>query len=139
VLLGGRNDSRLHFIISAGLKLISDQGISSAVGEFKELLDAGKGGSGFSFVDLASDRSGIRFAEVATDTDGGARRLQKLLAANPAEMQFYPVVADLPENLPEPEFKQRYGGVNDARYNGMVREIDRRIHICPAYGGRLRH
>jgi hypothetical protein len=139
VLLGGRNDSRLHFIISAGLKLLTDQGISSAVGEFKELLDAGKGGSGFSFVDLASDRTGIRFAEIATDPDGGARRLQELLSKNPAEMQFYPVVADLPENMPESEFKQRYGGVNDPRYNGMVREIDRRIDICPAYGRKLRH
>jgi hypothetical protein len=138
VLLDGRNDSRLHFIISAGLKLISDRGVSSAVGEFKELLDTNRGGSGFSFVDLASDRTGIRFAEVATDPDGGARRIQELLAGNPTEMQFYPVVADLPENMPEPEFKQRFGGVNDPRYNEMVRNIDRRIDICPAYGGRLR-
>ena len=133
VLLGGRNDLRLHFIISAGLKLLTDQGISTAVGEFKELLDAGRGGSGFSFVDLAADRAGIRFAETATDPAGGARRLQGLLAKNPAEFLFFPVIADLPENMPKAEFEQRYGGVNDAKYNGMVREIDRRIRICPAF------
>jgi hypothetical protein len=76
---------------------------------------------------------------VATDPDGGARRLQELLAGNPTEAQFYPVVADLPENMPESEFKQRFGGVNDPRYNEMVRNIDRRIDICPAYGGKLKH
>lgn len=135
VLLDGRNDSRLHFVISAGLKLLSDQGISSAVGEFKELLDAGRGGSGFSFVDLASDRAGVRFAEVASDPAGGARRLQALLAEHPAEMRFYPVVAGLPENIPQAEFERIYGGVDDPRYAGMVREIDRRIGFCPAYSG----
>jgi hypothetical protein len=135
VHLGGRQDLRLHFVISAGLKLLTDQGISTAIGEFKELLDAGRGGSGFSFVDLAADRAGIRFAETAADPGGGARRLQELLAGNPSEQLFFPPVADLPENMPKVEFEQRYGRVDSATYNGMVREIDRRIDRCPAYGG----
>ena len=134
VHLGGRQDLRLHFVISAGLKLLTDQGISSAIGEFKELLDAGRGGSGFSFADLAADRAGIRFAETAADPNGGARRLQELLAGNPAEHLFFPPVADLPENMPKNEFEQRYKGVNSATYSGMVRDIDRRIDRCPAYG-----
>lgn len=135
VHLGGRQDLRLHFIISAGLKLLTDQGISTAIGEFKELLDAGRGGSGFSFVDLAADRAGIRFAETAADPNGGARRLQELLSGNPSEQLFFPLVADLPENMPKDQFEQRYRGVNSATYNSMVREIDRRIDRCPAYGG----
>jgi hypothetical protein len=134
VHLGGRQDLRLHFVISAGLKLLTDQGISTAIGEFKELLDAGRGGSGFSFVDLAADRAGIRFAEAATDPNGGARHLQELLAANPTEQLFFPIVADLPENMPREQFEQFYKGVDSRRYNGMVREIDRRIDSCPAYG-----
>jgi hypothetical protein len=138
VHLGGRQDLRLHFVISAGLKLLTDQGISTAIGEFKELLDAGKGGSGFSFVDLAADRAGVRFAETAADPGGGARRLQELLSGNPSEQLFFPIVADLPENMPKAEFERRYGGVDSATYNGMVREIDRRIDLCPAYGGRPR-
>jgi hypothetical protein len=134
VHLGGRQDLRLHFVISAGLKLLTDQGISNAIGEFKELLDAGRGGSGFSFVDLAADRAGIRFAETATDPGGGALRLQQLLAGNPAELLVFPIVADLPENIPQEQFEQLYKGVDSAKYNRVVAEIDRRIDSCPAYG-----
>ncbi|HKZ16271.1 MAG TPA: hypothetical protein VJ161_02240 [Geobacteraceae bacterium] len=138
VNLGGRQDLRLHFVISAGLKLLTDQGISTVIGEFKELLDAGRGKSGFSFVDLAADRAGIRFAKAAADPNGGARRLQELLAGNPAESLFFPPVTDLPENLPREHFEQRYGGVDSATYNRLVRDIDRRIDKCPAYGGTSR-
>jgi hypothetical protein len=138
VQLAGRQDLRLHFVISAGLKLLTDQGISTAIGEFKELLDAGRGGSGFSFVDLAADRAGIRFAEAAADPNGGARRLQELLAGNPSEQLFFPPVADLPENIPRDQFEQRYGGVDGAKYNDLVREIDRLIDQCPAYFGHPR-
>lgn len=133
VNLGGRQDLRLHFVISAGLKLLSDQGISTAIGEFKELLDAGRGGSGFSFIDLAADRAGIRFAEIAADLNGGSRHLQNLLAGDSREQLFFPVVADLPENMPKEEFELRFGGVNSAAYDSLVREIDRRIDACQAY------
>lgn len=137
VLLGGRHDLCLHFVVSAGLKLLTDQGVSAAIGEFKELLDAGQGGSGFSFVDLAADRAGIRFAEISTDPEGGARRLQELLSDNPSEPLFFPIVADLPENLIQSQFEQRYKGVDSRLYDKMVKEIDRRIDRCPAYGRRL--
>jgi hypothetical protein len=135
VHLGGRQDLRLHFVISAGLKVLTDQGISAAIGEFKELLDAGKGGSGFSFTDLAADSAGIRFAETAADPYGGARRLQKLLAGDPTEQLFFPVVADLPENMPKDQFERQYGGINSPDYDRMVSEINRRINECPAYNG----
>jgi hypothetical protein len=134
--LGGRQDLRLHFIVSGGLKLLSEQGISSAIGEFKELLDADRGGSGFSFVDLAADRAGIRFVEVATDSAEGARRLQELLAARSEEALFFPIVADLPEDMPKAEFELRYKGLDSAAYQGLVYEIDRRIAQCPVYQGR---
>ncbi len=136
VPLGGRQDLRLHFIVSAGLKLLSDHSISSAIGEFKELLDAHRGGSGFSFVDLAADRAGIRFAEVATDSSGGARRLQELLASRSEEALFFPIVADLPEDMPKAEFEQGYKGLDSAAYQSLVHEIDRRIDQCPVYQGR---
>lgn len=136
VPLGGRQDLRLHFIVSAGLKLLSDHSISSAIGELKELLDAHRGGSGFSFADLAADRAGIRFVEVATDSSGGARRLQELLAGRSGEALFFPKVADLPEDMPKAEFEQRYSGLDSAAYQGLVHEIDRRIDQCPVYLGR---
>jgi Predicted periplasmic lipoprotein (DUF2279). len=49
VVLANRIDLRLHFIISAALKIASATGITHAIGEFKELLDAGHGGEWFQF------------------------------------------------------------------------------------------
>jgi hypothetical protein len=131
--LGGRRDLLLHFIISAGLKLVSDHGIAMAIGEFKELLDSNEGGSGFSFVDLAADRAGLRFAEIAADANGGARHLLGVLAGKANEKAFFPHFTDLPEGLSEGAFKRRYGDVNDSRYVGLVAEIDRRLAKAEAY------
>lgn len=131
--LGGREDLRLHFIISVGLKLLSDQGVSSAIGEFKELLDANRGGSGFSFADLAADRAGIRLATLAIDPEWGARHLQQVLAGQSAEQLFFPSVTDLPEDMAKAEFEQHYKGVDGKPYDELVREIDRRIEQCQAY------
>jgi len=131
--LGGRRDLLLHFIISAGLKLVSDHGIAMAIGEFKELLDSNEGGSGFSFVDLAADRAGLRFAAIATDANGGARHLLGVLAGKTTEKAFFPHFTDLPEGLSEAVFRGRYGDVNDSRYVALVAEIDRRLAGAEAY------
>jgi len=45
--LANRNDLRLHFIFSAALQVTSNSGVSFSIGEFKELLDTERGGSGF--------------------------------------------------------------------------------------------
>jgi hypothetical protein len=133
VVLGGRKDLKLHFLLSAGLKLVSDSGISYAAGEFKELLDASYGGTGFSFADLAADRAGIRFAEIATDASGGASRLQYVLSQKVSETLFFPNVADLPEGLPQAEFETVYGGIANDKYVALVNKIDQRIDHLPAY------
>ncbi len=57
-LLRGRADLRLHFVYAAALQVLAEEGLSYALGELKELLDANRGGSGFSFADLAADRAG---------------------------------------------------------------------------------
>ncbi|MDY7036616.1 MAG: hypothetical protein SV375_10715, partial [Thermodesulfobacteriota bacterium] len=133
VVLGGRRDLRLHFIYSAGIKIFSDRGITYAIGEFKELLDAARGGTGFSFADLAADLAGVRFAEVATDGSSGARRLQSLLAGNVREEVFFPDVTDLPENIPQAEFERRYGNVESDEYRAILNRIERAISKLPAY------
>lgn len=133
VRLGGRGDLLLHFVISAGLQMVSDHGVAMAIGEFKELLDSARGGSGFSFVDLAADRTGLRFARVATDKAGGARQLQSILADTVAEKDFFPYFRDLPEGLTDAQFKTRFGGVNDPRYRSVIRKIDSRIEAAAAY------
>jgi hypothetical protein len=40
---------------------------------------------------------------------------------------------DLPESMPEAEFKRRFGGVDAPAYNRMIAEIDGRIAALPAY------
>lgn len=127
--LGGRGDLRQHFAVSAGLEAAADSGIAFAVGEYKELLDSNRGGSGFSFDDLAADRAGIRFANRflrsdASDWTSLGRRLD-------GEDAVLPAFADLPSHLTDAEFRDRYGSVDSASYRDMVAEIDTRIDRLP--------
>lgn len=127
VTLASRRDLRAHFIASAGMTLASQQGISFAVGEFKELLDSGYGGSGFSFVDLAADRAGIHLVSLATASEEDARQVQSLLSTNNTELAFFPDTAGLIEGLSDAQFRQQYGDVKSAMYLEVVETIDRRI------------
>jgi hypothetical protein len=102
------------------------------IGEAKEVTDT-DGPSGFSFTDLAADRAGVRFAEVATASDASARALQSALAAGAKETDFFPRVGDLPEGLSEEDFKTRYGDVDSPAYEAVVKKIDARIANITLY------
>lgn len=132
VVLANRVDLRLHFIISAALEIISAKNITFGIGEFKELLDADHGGSGFSFVDLAADRTGIKFAEVATNTKT-AKRTQLLLSQDLHENHFFPNIKNLPERLSKNEFEHYFGNVQSKKYRSMVQDIDTCIESLPVY------
>lgn len=135
VTLGQREDLRMHFLTSAGIALASQQGISIAAGEFKELLDSGDGGSGFSFVDLAADRAGIQFVTLATAGEEEARELQEQLAQVTSEYSFFPDISGLLEGMSDAQFREQYGDVESARYLEEVRRIDQRIARLPIYAG----
>jgi hypothetical protein len=62
VLLGGRVDFPQHFLVSAALVLEGSGTLSQAIGLYKEMLDS-RGGSGFSFTDMAANLAGTRFGE----------------------------------------------------------------------------
>ena len=125
VTLAGRDDFTLHFLISAGLALDTTSPLSKAVGVYKEVADA-RNGSGFSFSDIAADRAGTRFGERLASH---ARTMQDRLAAAGTvdEAGLIPPWSDLPEFMPEAEFRRRYGGVGAPAYETMLAEIDRRI------------
>ena len=125
--LAGRGDLVAHFLSSAAIALASQQGISVAVGEFKELLDSGDGGSGFSFADLAADRAGIQFVSLATASEAQARQVQEQLMLNASEASFFPDISGLAEGLDENQFRQQYGDVESQRYRQQVELIDQRI------------
>lgn len=124
VTLQSRHDFALHFIVSAVVAAQAGTPLADAAGLWKELADARRGGSGFSFNDLAADRAGTRLGELATREP---RRLQAFMAESRAESDFMPIVSDLPEFLPEAEFVALYGGVEGDGYRRMLADIEARI------------
>jgi len=132
VTLGGRPDFSQHFSISAALAATAGSPLSDAVGLYKEVDDS-RGGSGFSFNDIAADRAGTRFGEFATASAGSAARLHQKAAAGLLEQDLFPQVKDLPEFMAEPEFKRRFGGIGQPAYTRLMADIERRIAALPVY------
>ncbi|MEK8053551.1 hypothetical protein AACH10_25065 [Ideonella sp. DXS22W] len=127
VLLRGRTDTPLHFLVSAVLALEGSGPLSDAIGLYKEVSDS-RGGSGFSFNDLAADRAGTRLGLRARQD---ARALQQALAAPLRDDDLLPDVSDLPEDMPEREFVRRFGGLQGAPYREMLARIEQRLDQLP--------
>jgi hypothetical protein len=133
VTLRGRSDWTKHFCVSAAIALLSDAVVSDAAGLLKEELDAGRGGSGFSFCDLVADRAGTTFALAATRDVAAARAMQDRICRGFRVDDFFPPAADLPEGIPDAELQSRYGGVGGEPYRRLMAEIERRVAACAAY------
>jgi hypothetical protein len=131
-MLKSRGDLNQHFIFSAAIKILSEQGLSIAIGEFKELMDRGDGGSGYSFVDLAADFAGVQFAIAAT-SPSSASSVQNILAGNTDERLFFPNIKGLPEGLSKNEFSRRFTEVDSPEYLKMVRSINQKIADLPIH------
>ena len=130
--LAKRMDLNQHFIFSAAIKILSEQGLSIAIGEFKELMDRGEGGSGYSFVDLSADFAGIKFAMSATEP-GKARKVQNLLANSSDESLFFPDIKGLPEGFSKAAFAEKFKTVDSEAYQQLVTEIHRRVDALPIH------
>lgn len=133
LLLAGRADRARHFLISAGLAVSAGGGAAQSLGLIKEVDDAQAGGSGFSFVDIGADRTGVRFAELAVASPEQARSLQLRVAGMAGEELFMADFRDLPELLSEEDFQATYGGVGQPAYEAVVQEIDARIGQMPLF------
>ncbi len=131
VTLNERGDFAKHFMISAALSANTGGPFADAVGIYKEVADS-RGGSGFSFDDIAADRAGSRLGELAEGRDS-ARRLQMRLGVPLRERILMPATNDLPESMPEPEFKRRFGGVGAPAYARIMADIETRIAALPLY------
>jgi hypothetical protein len=125
-VLAGREDLSLHFIYSAGIKLLSEQNVSIAVGEFKELMDRSEGGSGYSFMDLAADLAGAHFAAQAVSPEH-ALHVQALLSKDASEAIFLPNLDGLDEGLNAKAFANKYQAVDSPAYQEAVQLINARI------------
>lgn len=131
--LKDREDLMLHFIYSSTIHIMSNSGISFSIGEIKEVSDSATGGSGFSFVDIAADKAGIRFAEVATASNRSGRLLQQRLSMSTSEKDIFPDISALRENISEERFKSLYRNRQSDEYKAILSDIDRRIDALSIY------
>lgn len=126
---GGRGDFAQHYLVSAALAAEAGGPLADAVGAMKEVGDT-RGGSGFSFTDIAVNRAGARLGTLAVRAP---RKVQALLAAAPPAAMLLPEVTDLPEFMGRREFEQRFGGVGTPAYAAMLARIDARLDALDAY------
>jgi hypothetical protein len=126
-LLLGRPDLPKHWALSAALTAILGSDLSQAMGVWKEVADSGPDGSGFSFVDLSADRSGIAFGKRATAPDQ-AEATTRALRAITAEMLLPIRALALQEGMNESQFAQRYARVDSAQYKAMIARIDQLLN-----------
>ena len=131
-MLAGRDDFPQHFITSAAIAAYAGAPLTDAIGQYKEIDDS-RGGSGFSFNDIAADRAGTRFGELAVATRESAIKLQRQVSAGIREADILPKVSDLPEFMSESEFKRRYGGTGGVAYTSMMADIERRVAALSLY------
>ena len=134
VRLASRHDFALHLLVSAGLEVSSDSNLATDIGQLKEQLDTKAGGTGFSFTDLAVDRTGAHLGALAVANEDDAKRVQQLLAsASVQETLFMPALQDLPEFMSEMDFAKRFQAVGSPAYNDMVDSIEARIKKLPLF------
>jgi len=124
-----RADWVRHFALSAAISLVANGRVSDQLGLLKEEVDAGPGGSGFSFADLLADRAGTEFAKLATDSESSARLLQqRICTSEPVALQkLLPVADGLPEGLDDAAMQEQFDGVGGARYLRAIDDIERRV------------
>lgn len=125
VTLRGRKDTRLHFTTAAALKAASNRGVAVSIGEFKELQDRIRGGTGFDFTDLAANNSGIRLSDRMMAVRGGA--WDRLVARIAGEEDVIVAFEGIPGRLTDEEFTARYGTLDSAAYAAEFNAIEAKI------------
>ncbi len=138
LLLNGREDLALHFIISAGLASLGNPVLAESIGLEKEIKDA-SGGSGFSYADLAADLAGIYLARQFTSDNSKARILQKRLSMIRSETAFMLDTRALPEgimkNAEQTDISSEYSNVDSPLYRNLKQKIQLQISSLSLYQG----
>lgn len=127
--LKGRRDLAQHFFVSVFLRASLGKFAAQSAGLAKEVQDA-KGGSGFSYADLAADEAGIAWADAVLE---GRIPVLKLAQSFTAE-DFMPTVDDLPEGLKWEQWRDHYRlGGDETAYGQLRQRILERIEALPGY------
>lgn len=130
-LLHARADLPKHWALSAALAATTGTQFSQAMGEWKELADsisrqsefAIGDPSGFSFLDLAADRSGF-LAGGGAVASASATRVATALAKAEQEDLLPQALMRLPDGMPNAVFVRRYGDTKDPRFLAAMAQID---------------
>ncbi|WP_269631130.1 hypothetical protein [Pelomonas sp. BJYL3] len=125
----GRDDFSQHLLVSVVLAIEGGGPLADAIGIYKEVADS-RGGSGFSFNDLAADQAGAHLGLYSERDPVG---LQRRLAAHPPERDFMPRTEDLPEFLSAEALQRQYGGLQGEGYRRMMALIRQRVDALPLY------
>jgi hypothetical protein len=134
--LHGRRDAAQHFFVAAALTATIGPGGAAHAGLLKEIADArGRDrrppeGTGFSFVDLAHDHAGIRFACHLLGLDRFDPE-----APPPPLPRFLPPLAplDLPEGIGWQDFRARYRGESvEALLDWIHETLDASLQTSPS-------
>ncbi|MGZ8216294.1 hypothetical protein [Methylomagnum sp.] len=136
VLLNRRIDTAQHFMGSASLAMTGHRALADVIGLAKEMHDT-HDGSGFSFIDLAADQAGALFGKLAVHSGDEARKVQRILSQGAEESRFMPAVKDLPENLAQDEFTDRFKDIESPEFQAMKSQIEARILARPLYSDGL--
>ena len=127
----GRRDLAQHFVLSGVLAALAGRETAETLGIVKEMRDA-RGGTGFSFADLAADLAGASFAEALGDG-----RLAVVALENDFRVaDFMPPIDGLPEGLSWQTFQDRFGSAEDDRFHQVQASLRHRIANLPGYTGR---
>jgi hypothetical protein len=132
VTLLGREDLTKHWSVSAALTSTFGAQASISLGTWKEVSDSGAGGSGFSLIDLAADRSGTFSALHGTEEDQAASVRQWLAGVSQEELLPVSALA-LAEGMTEAEFKSRYTSTDSSEYAVSVQRIDDTLAVLSRY------
>ena len=133
VYLYKRIDMAKHFMGSAAITASGSGFLANMLGLEKEIRDSQKGGSGFSFIDLAADRAGMYFGDIATSSPENARKIQQAMSEIKDYTAFMPDVRDLPENIESKELLKQYKSLDSNASQRILKLIDDRIATSPVY------
>jgi hypothetical protein len=105
---------------------------SISLGTWKEVSDSGAGGSGFSLVDLAADRSGVFIADHGGQGDQAESVGKWLAGVNEADLLPISALA-LAEGMTEAEFRSRYASTDSTEFALTVQRIDETLAVLNRY------
>lgn len=123
-----REDLLAHFTVSAALTALVGRTLALQAGILKEEQDS-RGGSGFSFADLAADLAGIEFGVRSLRDDAFIEEVAEKFEV----ARYVPDPNGLPEGLSEQAFVTRYGGRNDPRFLAALQALEELVRSLPGY------